>query len=224
MIRHMTRDQVALGDDVYDYLLRWGVHEPPLLAKLREETASHPRSQMQVAPEQGQLLRLLVELIGARRCLEIGTFTGYSSLAVVLALPADGSIVCCDVSDEFTSVARRYWEEAGVAGKVDLRLGPALDTLDELLAGGGEGTFDLAFIDADKGNYPAYWERCVRLVRRGGLVAVDNVLWSGRVADPSDQASDTEAIRALNERVHGDERVTAVTLPIADGMTLARVR
>jgi predicted O-methyltransferase YrrM len=132
--------------------------------------------------------------------------------------------VCCDVSEEFTSVARRYWEEAGVAGKVDLRLGPALDTLDELLAGGGEGTFDLAFIDADKGNYPAYWERCVRLVRRGGLVAVDNVLWSGRVADPSDQASDTKAIRALNERVHGDERVTAVTLPIADGMTLARVR
>ena len=220
----MARDQVGIPPDVYAYLLRYGVHEPPVLARLREETDSHPRRQMQIGPEQGQLLRLLVELLGAKRCLEIGTFTGYSSLSVALALPADGSIVCCDVSEEFTSIARRYWAEAGVAGKVDLRIGPAVDTLDALIAGGESGTFDLAFIDADKGNYPAYWERCVRLVRRGGLICIDNVLWSGAVADPSDQSADTNAIRAVNERVHGDDRVTAVTLPIADGMTIARVR
>ncbi len=220
----MARDQVGIPPDVYAYLLRWGVHEPAVLARLREETDSHPRRQMQIGPEQGQLLRLLVELVGAKRCLEIGTFTGYSSLAVALALPPDGSIVCCDVSEEFTSIARRYWTEAGVAGKVDLRLGPAVDTLDALIAGGETGTFDLAFIDADKGNYPSYWDRCMQLVRPGGLICVDNVLWSGSVADPSDQSADTNAIRALNERVHGDERVTAVTLPIADGMTIARVR
>ena len=220
----MARDQVGIPPDVYAYLLRFGVHEPPVLARLREETDSHPRRQMQIGPEQGQLLRLLVELVGAKRCLEIGTFTGYSSLAVALALPPGGSIVCCDVSDEFTAVARRYWAEAGVADRVDLRLGPAVDTLDALLAGGEAGTFDLAFIDADKGNYPSYWDRCVRLVRPGGLICVDNVLWSGRVADASDQSPDTNAIRALNERVHADDRVTAVMLPIADGMTIARVR
>src|SRR4051794_32590547 len=220
----MARDQVALADDVYAYLLRWGVHEPDVHARLREETGSHPRRQMQIGPEQGQLLRLLVEVVGARRCLEIGTFTGYSSLSVALALPSDGTIVCCDVSEEFTSVARRYWQEAGVAAKVDLRIGPAVETLDALLAGGEAATFDLAFIDADKGSYPAYWERCVELVRPGGVIVVDNVLWGGAVADRSDDGADTNAIRALNERVHGDERVTAVTLPIADGMTLARVR
>ena len=220
----MARDQVGIPPDVYAYLLRYGVHEPPVLARLREETDAHPRRQMQIGPEQGQLLRLLVELVGAKRCLEIGTFTGYSSLAVALALPADGSIVCCDVSEEFTSIARRYWAEAGVTGKVDLRIGPAVDTLDALVAGGASGTFDLAFIDADKGSYPTYWERCVRLVRPGGLICIDNVLWSGAVADPSDQSPDTNAIRAVNERVHGDDRVTAVTLPIADGMTIARVR
>ncbi len=220
----MARDQVGIPPDVYAYLLRWGVDEPPVLARLREETDSHPRRQMQIGPEQGQLLRLLVELLGAKRCLEIGTFTGYSSLSVALALPPGGTIVCCDVSEEFTSVARRYWAEAGVADKVDLRLAPAIDTLDALLADGAAGTFDLAFIDADKGSYPSYWDRCVRLVRQGGMICVDNVLWSGAVADPSDQSADTNAIRALNERVRGDDRVTAVTLPIADGMTLARVR
>jgi len=220
----MAREQVGIPPDVYAYLLRYGVHEPPVLARLREETDSHPRRQMQIGPEQGQLLRLLVELVGAKRCLEIGTFTGYSSLSVALALPPGGSIVCCDVSEEFTAIARRYWAEAGVADKVDLRLGPAVDTLDDLLEGGEAGTFDLAFIDADKGNYPAYWDRCVQLVRAGGLICVDNVLWSGAVADPSNQSADTNAIRSLNERVHADVRVTAVTLPIADGMTIARVR
>ena len=179
---------------------------------------------MQVPREEGALLRLLAELIGARRCLEIGTFTGYSSLSVALALPPDGRIVCCDVSEEFTSIARRYWEEAGVADKVDVRLGPAVDTLDALLEEGAEGTFDMAFIDADKGSYSAYWERCVRLVRSGGVIVVDNVLWGGAVADPSDQSADTNAIRAVNERIHGDDRVTSVLLPVADGMTVARVR
>ena len=213
-----------MPDNLYAYLLRWGVDEPDILAKLREETDSHPRRQMQIGPEQGALLRLLVELTGARRCLEIGTFTGYSSLAVALALPPDGSIVCCDVSEEFTSVARRYWASAGVADKVDLRLGPAVETLDALLADGGEWTFDLAFIDADKDNYSNYWERCRRLVRRGGVIAVDNVLWGGSVADASNQETSTQAIRALNELVHGDGGVTSVTLPVADGMTIARIR
>ena len=213
-----------MPDNLYAYLLRWGVDEPDILAKLREETDSHPRRQMQIGPEQGALLRLLVEVTGARRCLEIGTFTGYSSLAVALALPPDGSIVCCDVSEEFTSVARRYWATAGVADKVDLRLGPAVETLDALLANGGEGSFDLAFIDADKDNYSNYWERCRRLVRRGGVIAVDNVLWGGSVADASNQETSTQAIRALNELVHGDDGVTSVTLPVADGMTIARIR
>ena len=213
-----------MPDNLYAYLLRWGVDEPDILAKLREETDSHPRRQMQIGPEQGALLRLLVELTGARRCLEIGTFTGYSSLAVALALPPDGTIVCCDVSEEFTSVARRYWATAGVADKVDLRLGPAVETLDALLADGGEGSFDLAFIDADKDNYSNYWERCRRLVRRGGVIAVDNVLWGGSVADASNQETSTQAIRALNELVHGDDGVTSVTLPVADGMTIARIR
>ena len=220
----MARDHFGLPDGVYDYLIRVGVREPEILARLRDETQRHPRGVMQVPREEGALLKLLAELIGARRCLEIGTFTGYSSLSVALALPPDGRIVCCDVSEEFTSIARRYWEEAGVADKVDLRLGPAVDTLDALIGEGAEGTFDMAFIDADKASYSAYWERCVRLVRSGGVIVVDNVLWSGAVADPSDQSADTNAIRAVNERIHGDDRVTSVLLPVADGMTVARVR
>jgi caffeoyl-CoA O-methyltransferase len=218
----MTRYQIGLPDDVYAYLLDVGVDEPPVLARLRQETAGHPRAQMQIGPEQGALLALLVELIDARRCLEIGTFTGYSSLAVALAMPPDGRIVCCDVSDEYTSVARRYWAEAGVADRVDLRLGPALDTLDGLLAEGAAGTFDLAFIDADKGGYPAYWERCVELVRHGGVIAIDNVLWSGQVVDPRDTSDDTRTMRRLNELVAADRRVRQVMLPVADGMTIAR--
>jgi len=220
----MTSKSIGLPDDVHDYVLRHGVREPAILARLREETASHPRAQMQIAPEQGAVLRLLVELLGARRCLEIGTFTGYSSTAVALALPEDGIIVCCDVSEEFTSVARRYWAEAGVAHKTDLRLAPAVETLDGLLADGRAGTFDLAFIDADKGGYPAYWERCVQLVRPGGVVAVDNVLWGGEVANPANTDRDTEALRRVNETIDADERVTPVMLAIADGMTLARRR
>ena len=220
----MTATTIGLPDDIHAYVLRWGLREPDILARLREETAGHPRSSMQIAPEQGAVLGLLVELLGARRCLEIGTFTGYSSLAVALSLPDDGRIVCCDVSDEYTSVARRYWAEAGVADRVELRLGPAVDTLDAMLAEGAAGTFDLAFIDADKGGYPAYWERCVELVRSGGVIAVDNVLWSGRVADPSADDADTRTLRRVNETVAADPRVRHVLLAIADGMTIARKR
>ena len=220
----MTAKSIGLPDAVHAYVLAHGVREPAILARLREETASHPRAQMQIAPEQGAVLRFLVEVLGARRCLEIGTFTGYSSLAVALAMPEDGTIVCCDVSEEFTSVARRYWAEAGVAHKVDLRLAPAVETLDALLADGQAGTFDLAFIDADKRGYPGYWERCVALVRQGGVIAVDNVLWSGDVADPGVTDEDTETLRRVNETIQADERVTPVLLAIADGMTLARRR
>ncbi|MEO5966397.1 MAG: class I SAM-dependent methyltransferase [Candidatus Limnocylindrales bacterium] len=220
----MTSKSIGLPEAVHDYVLRFGVREPAILGRLRDETAGHSRAQMQIAPEQGAVLRLLVELLDARRCLEIGTFTGYSSLAVALALPDDGTIVCCDVSEEYTSIARRYWAEAGVAHKVDLRIAPAVETLDALLEDGAAGTFDLAFIDADKSSYGSYWERCVQLVRQGGVIAVDNVLWSGAVADPSETDTDTVALRAVNATIAEDERVTPVMLAIADGMTLARRR
>jgi caffeoyl-CoA O-methyltransferase len=220
----MTSKSIGLPDAVHAYVLRWGLREPAILARLREETAAHPCSSMQIAPEQGAVLALLVELLGARRCLEIGTFTGYSSLAVALALPDDGRLVCCDVSDDYTSVARRYWAEAGVADRVDLRLGPAIESLDRLLADGAGGTFDLAFIDADKPSYPAYWERCLELVRPGGVIAIDNVLWGGRVADPSADDDSTRTLRRVNEMVAADQRVRHVLLAIADGMTIARKR
>ncbi len=218
----MGTRSIGLPDEVDAYVRRWGVREPEILGRLRAETASHPRAGMQISPDQGALLGLLVELIDARRCLEIGTFTGYSSLAVALAMPDDGAIVCCDVSDDYTSIARRYWADAGVAHKVDLRLGPAVDTLDRLLADGAAATFDLAFIDADKPGYPAYWERCVALVRPGGVIAIDNVLWGGAVADPSVDDASTRAIREVNELVASDTRVRHVMLAIADGMTIAR--
>ena len=179
---------------------------------------------MQIAVEEGAFLALLVSLTGARRVLEVGTFTGYSSTAMALALPPDGRVVCCDISREYTDVARRTWAEAGVAERMELHLRPALETLDELLRQDGRGTFDLAFIDADKTNYAGYYERALQLVRRGGLIAIDNVLWSGRVADASDTDDDTQAIRALNEAIAADERVDLAMVPIADGVTLARVR
>ena len=220
----MTSKSIGLPDDVYDYVLAHGVREPAILARLREETAAHPMAQMQIEPLQGAIFRLLVELLDARSYLEVGTFTGYSSLAVALAMPADGRLVCCDVSEEYTSVARRYWAEAGVADRVDLRIGPGIDGLDALLAEGRENKFDLAFIDADKKSYPDYYERCLRLVRPGGVVALDNVLWGGEIADMTKQDRDTLALRAVNEIVRDDERVTVVLLPVADGMTLARKR
>jgi predicted O-methyltransferase YrrM len=211
-------------DDIHAYIERLGYREPEVLARLREVTAADPEINMQIAPEQGAVLALLVELVGARRCLEIGTYTGYSSLAVALALPPDGSLVCCDVSDRYTATARRWWAEAGVADRVELRLGPALDTLDGLLAAGASGTFDMAFIDADKPAYGDYWERCLRLVRPGGLIVLDNVLYHGRVVEPAADDEGGTAINALNERIAADDRVSYVLLGIADGMTVARRR
>ncbi|MEH2348704.1 MAG: class I SAM-dependent methyltransferase [Nostoc sp.] len=217
----MPKQSLGLDNQLYNYLLSVSLREPEILLKLRQETASHPRSTMQISPEQGQFMRLLVQLIGAKKTLEVGVFTGYSSLSVALALPEDGKIIAADVSEEFTAIARRYWQQAGVADKIDLRLAPGLETLDRLLATGEAETFDFAFIDADKENYDGYYERSLQLVRPGGLIAIDNVLWSGQVADPQNQDESTQAIRALNEKLHYDERVTISLVPIADGLTLA---
>ena len=220
----MSKGSIGLSDELNAYLIEMGAREPEVLRHLREETAVMPQAGMQIAVEQGALLSMLVKLLDARRVLEVGTFTGYSSTAMALALPPDGRIVCCDVSKEFTDVARRTWAAAGVEDRVDLRLAPALETLDALLAGGGGGTFDLAFIDADKTNYAGYVEGCLRLVRSGGVIAIDNVLWSGRVLDPAVVDEDTQAIRDLNVALATDERVDIVMVPIADGVTLLRVR
>jgi len=214
----------TLSTALYDYLLSVSLREPPLLAALREETAALPRAMMQISPEQGQFMALLAELIGARRVLEVGTFTGYSALVVAFALPADGRLVTCDVNEETTAVARRYWDEAGVAGKIELRLGPAVATLDALLADGEADSFDMAFVDADKTNYDAYYERGLALLRPGGLMLVDNVLWGGAVAEPDHEDEDTDAIRALNAKIYGDERVSLSLLPVSDGITLVRKR
>jgi predicted O-methyltransferase YrrM len=220
----VTERTVHVTGALQRYLYEASLREPDVLRRLRAETSAMEQASMQIGPIQGQLFALLVELTGARRCLEIGTFTGYSALAVALALPDDGTVVACDVSEEWTSIARRYWEEAGVAHKIDLRLAPGLQTLDGLLAEGASDTFDFAFIDADKEAYGEYYERCLRLVRAGGLIAVDNTLWSGKVADPEVTDAGTEAIRAFNEKVRDDSRVTMSLLPVGDGVTLARKR
>jgi caffeoyl-CoA O-methyltransferase len=221
----MTNKSIGLSDDLYRYLLNNSVREPEVLAELRQATANHPLSNMQIAPEQGQFMGLLVQLIGAKKCLEIGVFTGYSSLIVALNLPADGKVIACDVSEEFTAIGRKYWERAGVAQKIDLRIAPALGTLDELLAKGEGETFDFAFIDADKNNYLAYYDRCLQLVRSGGLILVDNVLWYGRVADPTMQEDKrTKSIAAVNKYIYEDDRVDISLIPIGDGLTIARKR
>lgn len=220
----MTNRTFTLSDSLYDYFASVSLREADILRRLRDETATLPRATMQIAPEQGQFLALLVQLTGARRCLEVGVFTGYSALCVAAALPAGGSVVACDVSEEWTAVARRYWEEAGVAERIELKLAPALETLDRLLANGQSGTFDFAFIDADKSNYSNYFERSLRLVRQGGLIAVDNTLWYGRVADPENHDEDTEAIRRFNRSLHADARIDLSLVPIGDGVTLARKR
>jgi caffeoyl-CoA O-methyltransferase len=209
---------------LHRYLLDVTVREPDVLARLREETAPMAGAGMQISPDQGQLMQLLVQLIGARRAIEVGVFTGYSSLSVALALPADGKLIACDVNEEWTSIARRYWKLAGVDHKVELRLAPAQQTLDALLASGAAGTFDFCFIDADKDGYDAYYERCLQLSRPGGLIAIDNALWGGQVADPSVKDSETEAIRALNAKVGRDERVNINLLPVGDGLLLAQKR
>jgi predicted O-methyltransferase YrrM len=216
----MANRSITLTDDLIGYVHRYGVREHPVLADLRERTAPLPEHNMQIGPDQGAFMALLVRLMGATRILEIGTFTGYSSTAMALALPPDGRITCCDVSAEWTDIARRAWADAGVEEKVDLRLAPATKTLAEL----EDDSFDLAFIDADKPNYDAYYEGCLRVVRPGGLILIDNVLWSGEVADPSVDSENVRAIRALNEKIAADERVDHVLLPIADGLTMARRR
>ena len=220
----MSSRTIVLNDALYEYLLSVSLREPDVLCQLREETAKMPQHNMQISPEQGQFMALLVELTGARKCLEIGTFTGYSTLSLALALPEDGQIVACDISEEFTSRAKPYWQEAGVARKIDLRLGPALETLDALIADGESGAFDFAFIDADKVNYQGYFQRALDLIRRGGLILVDNVLWSGAVVDPARDDEDTEAIRAFNQACAGDPRISLSLVPIGDGLTLARKR
>jgi len=216
--------QITLSDDLLAYLQAVSLREPESLRRLREETARLPMAGMQISPDQGQFMALLVRLIGARHCLEIGTFTGYSALAVVLALPAEGRVTCCDVSEEYTAVARRAWAGAGVAAKIDLHLAPARATLDRLRAEGRRGSFDFAFIDADKENYDHYYEASLDLVRKGGLIAIDNVLWSGAVADDTKQDADTRALRALNLKLRDDRRVDISMLPLGDGLTLARIR
>ncbi len=217
----MANQTLGIEPKLYNYLLSVSLREPEILSQLREETAQHPMGMMQIAPEQGQFMALLVQLIGAKKTLEIGVFTGYSSLAVALALPPEGRVVACDVSEEFTAIARRYWQAAGVADKIDLHIAPAMETLDQLLAAGEAETFDFAFIDADKSNYDGYYERSLQLVRSGGLIVIDNVLWSGRVADTEVQDNRTTKIRALNEKLHQDERINLSLVPIADGLTLA---
>ena len=221
----MSRRTLNLDDTLIDYLHAHSLREHPAQTALREATRDHPHAGMQIAPEQGQFMALLVRLIGARRTIEIGVFTGYSALSVALALPDDGRLLACDISDEYTRVGRPYWESAGVAHKIDLRLAPALDTLDEQLAQGQAGHYDFAFIDADKAGYDAYYERCLKLLRPGGLIAIDNVLWSGLVARPAAAGdADTAALKALNDKLHDDARVDLALLPIADGLTLARKR
>jgi len=219
----MANRTLQLDDALYDYVLAHSLREHPAQAALREATRSHPHAGMQIGPEQGQFMALLVRLMGARRTLEIGVFTGYSALCVALALPDDGRVLACDVSDAYTRIGLPYWQSAGVAHKIDLRIAPARETLDACLAAGEAGQFDFAFIDADKSAYDDYYERCLRLIRGGGLIAIDNTLWSGDVARRAETA-DTAALQALNDKLHRDERIDVSLLPIGDGLTLARKR
>jgi predicted O-methyltransferase YrrM len=220
----MSNRSIGLDDRLYEYLLEHSLREPELLGELRAETAAMPEANMQIAPEQGQFMALLARLIAARRYLEIGTFTGYSALAVALALPEDGQVVTLDRSKQWTTIARGYWERAGVVGRIRLELGEARESLRSLAESGEDGRFDLAFIDADKTGYRDYFEYCLRLVRPGGLILVDNTLWDGSVADPDNHNEDTLAMRAFNETLHHDERIDLSLIPVADGLTLARRR
>jgi len=220
----MARRTLLLPQKVYDYVLRSSSRESPALAGLREATASLPDSEMQIGSDQGQLMAFLVKLIGARRCIEVGTYTGYSALAVALALPSDGKLVACDVNAEWTSLGRQFWREAGVDSRIDLRLKPALETLDELLEGGEAGSFDFAFIDADKPNYSKYYEKLLELLRPGGLIAVDNTLALAGAAVFEQESVHAKAMRAFNELVHRDERVDIAMLTVGEGLTLLRKR
>lgn len=217
----MARLEGLVDPKVIDYIMSTGLREPEVMRRLRLETESHPFARFQIPPEQGQLFQILIRMGGARRVIEIGVFTGYSSLAMALALPPDGRIVACDISEEYTRMARRYWAEADVAGKIDLRLAPAAETLESLIAAGERGSFDFAFIDADKTGYAGYYEQCLKLVRPGGLIALDNMLSRGRVLEAKPQDPDVAALRKMNEFIHRDERVDALLLPLGDGLTLA---
>ncbi len=219
----MSSRTLNLDDTLYQYLLAHSVREHPAQTALREATRAHPHAGMQISPEQGQFMALLIRLLGARRAIEIGVFTGYSALTVALALPADGKLLACDINDEYTRIGKPFWETAHVANKIDLRLAPALETLDACIEAGEAGQYDFAFIDADKSGYDAYFERCLILLRTGGLIAIDNTLWSGKVALPADDA-DTKALQALNIKLHGDDRIDLSMLPIGDGLTLALKR
>jgi predicted O-methyltransferase YrrM len=220
----MSYNSISVNRALGEYLISVSLREPELLKELREETGHQAYGGMQIAAEQGQFMALLVRLMRAKRCIEIGTFTGYSSLSVALALPADGKLICCDVDPQTTTIAQRYWRKAGVAEKIELRLAPALETLDTLLSAGAAGSFDFAFIDADKPEYDEYYEACLQLLRPGGLIVIDNVLWGGAVADARRKDPETAALRALNAKLHRDERVDLALLPLADGITLARKR
>ena len=216
----MSRYEGLIDPVVLDYILKTSVREPDILARLRQETAGHPNARFQVPPEQGQLMHVLLRMASARRVIEVGVFTGYSSLAMAMALPPDGHIVACDISEEYTSIARRYWAEAGVNGKIDLHIGPAKDTLEGLITAGGE-SFDFVFIDADKSGYPGYYEQCLKLLRTGGVIALDNMLSRGRVMNAVPEDSDVAALQKMNRFIHEDERVDAILLPLGDGLTLA---
>lgn len=220
----MASRNAFLPDDIQRYIEATTLRDEPVLRDLRAETAKMPHAGMQTGADQVQFLQLLARLIGARRGIEVGVFTGYSALGVALALPDDGKIIACDVSEEYTAVARRYWERAGVSGKIDLYLAPATQTLDDLIRAGEEGRFDFVYIDADKTGYDAYYERCLRLLRANGLITIDNVLWSGEVAKPGRTDEDTLALRALNEKIGRDARVDATLLPIGDGLMVVRKR
>jgi predicted O-methyltransferase YrrM len=218
----MLGRSIQLSDALYEYLLAVGVRENAVLAELRDRTASLPLARMQISAEQGQFMQWLVSTIGAKKTIEVGVFTGYSSLVTALVLPPDGYIVACDISEEFTSIAREYWKKAGVDNRIRLKLQPATDTLEQLIAQGESGSFDFAFIDADKENYEIYYELILKLLRPGGVIAVDNVLWSGRVIDPSADDSSTAALRQFNPKLHKDPRIALSMIPLGDGLTLAR--
>jgi caffeoyl-CoA O-methyltransferase len=220
----MSNQSIGLPDELHEYLLSVSLREPDVMQRLRAETAEHPNSEMQIAPEQGQFLQFLVRLIGARRTLEIGVFTGYSALAVAQELPETGTLVACDVSEDYTQVARRYWADAGVADRIDLRIAPAEETLSTLLEDGQAGTFDFSFIDADKETYDTHYEQSLELLRPGGVIALDNMFRGGRVTDSDVEDESVRAIQRLNEKLHDDERIDLSMLPLADGVTLAMKR
>ena len=220
----MSTSSIGLNESVGNYIQKFGVREDRDQKLLRGVTASHPYSRMQISPEQGQFMSLLIEILDAKRCLEVGVFTGYSAMTVAKAMGPAGKLIALDISEDFTAIAREHWKSAGIEGQIDLRLGPAIDSLKEMLETGGQNTFDFAFIDADKGNYLAYYEAALQLIRPGGIIGIDNVLWDGSVADPSNTEADAKSIRSLNEKLATDQRVLVSMIPIGDGLTLARKR